>query len=343
MRPLAVAALGLAIGVTAFGLGVGQGAAPDPDEWATYVRRFVTMDGRVVDTGNRGISHSEGQGYAMLLAVANRDPETFAELWRWTRRHLQIRGDHLFAWKWDPAAPDPVADRNSAADGDILIAWALARAARLWGDPGHREAARAIAHDVLAQLVIQDGDHTLLLPGPQGFVHGDVVTVNPSYWVFPAFAELDGMAPSPLWAALTASGLELIERARFGPQRLPPDWLALDESLRPSPLFPPTFGYDAIRVPLHLVWAGIADERLLRPFVDWAGAAGGRPPATVDLLTGEVSPEAASGGARAVLDLARSALDGDPPALPRLGDDADYFAASLLLLSKLAHAERSAP
>ena len=29
--------------------------------WATYRRAFITSDGRVVDTGNAGISHSEGQ------------------------------------------------------------------------------------------------------------------------------------------------------------------------------------------------------------------------------------------------------------------------------------------
>jgi endoglucanase len=234
-------------------------------------------------------------------------------------------------------------DRNSAADGDILIAWALARAARLWGEPGHREAARAIANDVLARLVVRHGDLALLLPGPEGFVHGEVVTVNLSYWVFPAFAELDAVAPSPLWAALTASGLLLIERARFGAHGLPSYWLALGERLQPSPLFPPTFGYDAIRVPLHLVWAGLDDEDLLRPFALWGGTAGGRSPATVDLITGEHSPEAISEGARAVLALAGAAPGGDPPALPRLGDDADYFAASLLLLSKLAQAERSVP
>jgi endo-1,4-beta-D-glucanase Y len=38
------------------------------DGWRQYKDRFVTSEGRVVDNANGGISHSEGQGYAMLIA-----------------------------------------------------------------------------------------------------------------------------------------------------------------------------------------------------------------------------------------------------------------------------------
>jgi endoglucanase len=42
----------------------------------------------------------------------------------WTERTL-LRGDvALFAWRYDPRAPNPVADTNNASDGDMLIAWA---------------------------------------------------------------------------------------------------------------------------------------------------------------------------------------------------------------------------
>jgi hypothetical protein len=42
-----------------------------------------------------------------------------------------------------------------------------------------------------------------------------------------------------------------------------------------------------------------------------------------------------------VLTLTRIALGGEPAPLPRLQADMDYFSASLLLLAKLAYAERS--
>ncbi|MGH7860175.1 MAG: glycosyl hydrolase family 8, partial [Candidatus Binatia bacterium] len=80
-----------------------SGTAPDRAEWLAYRERFVTPEGRVVDTGNGGISHSEGQGYAMFLAVSFGDRAAFERIWRWTKETLQVRADKLFAWKWEPA------------------------------------------------------------------------------------------------------------------------------------------------------------------------------------------------------------------------------------------------
>jgi endoglucanase len=316
----------------------------DPADWRLYQSRFISADGRVIDTGNGGISHSEGQGYGMLLAVAFDDPDQFARLWHWTERHLKVRDDQLFAWQWRPDAPtgEAVADRNSAADGDLLIAWALARAAQRWGQEPYRAAARAIARDVLEKLTREAAGRRILLPGPQGFVHDGVATVNLSYWIFPAFAELAPIVPSPAWQELAESGVALLSTARFGPWRLPPDWLTLAEPLRPSAKFPPVFGYNAIRIPLHLVWGGIDARELLGPFLDHAAAHAPAPPATVDLVSDQSSAEPLSAGGQAILALARSAAGGGRAALPALTDDLDYFASSLLLLAKLAQRERFA-
>ena len=40
--------------------------------WESYKSRFMMADGRIVDTGNGNVSHTEGQGFAMLLAVAKK-------------------------------------------------------------------------------------------------------------------------------------------------------------------------------------------------------------------------------------------------------------------------------
>ena len=50
-----------------------HGMLPQKDAWRAYKARFVTAQGRVVDTANGLVSHSEGQGYGMLLAVAADD------------------------------------------------------------------------------------------------------------------------------------------------------------------------------------------------------------------------------------------------------------------------------
>ena len=52
--------------------------------WESYKSRFMMPDGRIVDTGNGNVSHTEGQGFAMLLAVANDDRPAFDKLWQWT-------------------------------------------------------------------------------------------------------------------------------------------------------------------------------------------------------------------------------------------------------------------
>ena len=70
------------------------------DGWRQYKDRFVTSEGRVVDNANGGISHSEGQGYAMLIAERLDDRPTFEAIWQWTQSNLLIRGDGLAAWRW---------------------------------------------------------------------------------------------------------------------------------------------------------------------------------------------------------------------------------------------------
>ena len=71
--------------------------------WAKYKTLFVQNNGRVIDNANGNISHSEGQGFAMIIAVGANDPVTFAKLWAFTRDNLAVRKDSLLAWKWTPS------------------------------------------------------------------------------------------------------------------------------------------------------------------------------------------------------------------------------------------------
>ena len=48
--------------------------------WERYKARFMMPDGRIIDTANGNVSHTEGQGFAMLLAVANNDRPAFDKL-----------------------------------------------------------------------------------------------------------------------------------------------------------------------------------------------------------------------------------------------------------------------
>jgi endoglucanase len=236
--------------------------------WSVFKQNFMTGEGRVVDDANNDISHSEGQGYGLILSEANKDRESFQRIWKWTEQNLRKRNDHLFAWRWvSNSVEGHVPDTNNATDGDLLIAWGLARGASAWADPGLRDSARDIARDVRQEMLRPSRYGPVLLPGEHGFDRSDGIIINLSYWVFPAFRDLSKIDPSPDWQLLEQSGLKLVEAVRFSPWRLPPDWLLLGpDSMKLPDGFEPVFGYNAVRVPLYLAWAGIEPAAYYAPF-----------------------------------------------------------------------------
>ncbi|MFN3919925.1 MAG: glycosyl hydrolase family 8 [Methylohalobius sp.] len=302
--------------------------------WSDYQARFI-QDGRVIDTGNGNISHSEGQGYGMLLAVAAKDRIAFDRLWQWTRVNLQVRQDRLFMWRRRPGTPLAEEDPNTASDGDLLIAWALIEAAKTWQDEALAQAAREILVDLKRTAIRTWQGKVVLLPGAFGFERPEALTLNLSYWVFPAFRRFAEEDPDPLWSKLIASGIELLHQARFGAFKLPPDWLETGEALKPWRERPPRFGYDAVRIPLYLIWSGYQNSDLLKPYASYWQAFGGFIPPWIDLEIGCVAAYPAPAGTQAIAALTRHKAGQSfwfrPPP-----PDQDYYSATLVLLSHLA-------
>jgi endoglucanase len=235
-----------------------------PQQWQPWRDRFATADGRIVDDANNNISHSEGQGYGLLLAVLALDRPTFTKIWSFTKTQQLLRDDGLVAWRWDPAASPHVGDANNASDGDILIAYALALAGESWTSPELTAAAQDLARAIGRVLVKRVDDRTVLMPAAKGFGPGerpDGPVVNLSYWIFEALPILAKLAPDADWGALADSGRNLLLASRFGPDQLPANWISL-HGAAPAPAlgFDPLFGYDAIRIPLYLVRAGLVDR-----------------------------------------------------------------------------------
>lgn len=312
-----------------------QACIADDEGWQLYRTRYID-GGRVLDTGNHGVSHSEGQGWGMLLAEANGDRQTFDRLWNWTHRHLQRSDTALFSWRYDPAASPPVQDANNATDGDLLIAWALLRAAQRWDAADYRNESARIRQAIAERLVREYAGLSVLLPGLQGFEQGDHLILNPSYLVMPAIRAFAALEPQAVWQRLLDDSRTLLDRARFGPYRLPPDWLALqaDGTLRPAAAWPARFGFDAVRVPLYLAWDGSPPgSAQLRPFAEFWSCCE-KPHAWVDLRSGELSPYPASTGVRAIATLIGEGSS--PIALPEKVENEDYYSMSLLMLARLA-------
>jgi endoglucanase len=319
-----------------------HGALADDQNWPIFKRKFISNGERVVDTGNADVSHSESQGWGMLFAESNGDRDAFQKLWEWTSTTLQ-RSDGLFSWRWSPKAAEPVADKNNAADGDILIAWALARAAKRWQEPRWLAQSKAIQGAVLDELTVEMQGRLILQPGAQGFTRKDRQVVNLSYYVWPAihdFAETVG--EQGRWRRLETDGLWLLDNSAFGTYRLPPDWLLVgNQEFKIADGWPPYFGFDAIRIPLYLAWRNDAG-RLGRFLSVWHLAKfAGKPPAWINLKDGSVAPFASSGGYEAVLAVTQFVADGlknNPPAASLIDAD-DYYSASLKLLSNMAARE----
>ena len=303
----------------------------------------------MVDTGNGSASHSEGQGWGLFCAATAGDREAFDRMLGWTGRTLRRRGDALHAWRYLPYAKLKVPDINNATDGDLFIAAALGRAARRWGSSAYAKAGAAIAQDVLRLLVRRSRGRTVLLPGTGGFVSDTTLVVNPSYYAFPALAELAVLAPSPQWDEIRRDGVALLEEGRFGRWMLPPDWLRVPDDasvpLAPAPPWPARFSFDAIRVPLYLAWARVPVPALMEAFVRyWSAFPPGEAPAWVDLSTDMTAPFPAGPGMTAVARLATTAdrRAEDLGMLPTVASAADYYDAALILLSRIAWRESGA-
>lgn len=305
------------------------------EDWTAYKDRFFRDDGRIVDTYT-GLSHTESQGTGMLFALEAGDRAAFERIWAFTRAHMR-RPDGLFSWRFDPAAAVPVSDPNNASDGDLLIAWALARAGRAFAEPALAGEAATLAQTIAASLIHGPPGRSLLKPAVAHFDRPDGLVVNLSYYVFPALLELAEMAPA--LGALAQDGVSLIEAARFGAHGLPPDWAVVsdDGAVRIWAERPARFGYEAIRVPLYLIWAGLDTPARLAPYASaWAGLdEPAPPPSWIDLNTGEAAPYPASNGFLAVRRLVEGRLGrAAPPIAPSPQDD--YYAMSLILFARMA-------
>lgn len=312
-------------------------AAP-ASAWEAWRQRFLQADGRVVDEGGgpdgRSTSHSEGQGWGLLLAQAHGDRAAFEAIETWTRRHLLIREDALMAWRGGDGRPT---DWRSATDGDLFRAWALLRAARDSGWGGARRA-HAVAQAIAALCLAPDpraADEPVLIPGAEWRPEGGRVPFNPSYVMPRALRELGMHAGLPSLVRAADHGETLLSELAGRPL---PDWVAIGAA-GPAPLPGKALvsGYDALRVPLYLSWSGIPDHpaaiRGRRDLLDgaWPGhAVVGRS------ADGQPTAQSNHAGFRSVARLAgggRVAPDGPTIAAQ------PYYPATLHMLAAVASRE----
>ena len=107
------------------------------------------------------------------------------------------------------------------------------------------------------------------MPGEKGFETKDGLILNLSYWIFPAFPAFEKVDSPADWHRLSDTGLHYIDKTDLGRWGLPPDFMLDVNPVKPAPNAKPWFGYDAVRIPLYLKWAGFGTRDRIKPYQDY--------------------------------------------------------------------------
>ncbi len=242
--------------------------------WSLYKQTFI-VNGRVVSWDEQGITTSEGQGYAMLRAVWSGDRPMFDRVWVWTKEHLQVRDDKLFAWKWK----GKVLSMNTATDADTDIALALILAARRFDQPAYEQEALAILTSIWDLELLHTDSHIYVTAGNWAR-YEDHPVIHVAYlapYAYEVFAAVDGGHP---WGRVIDDAYAtlhwLYDQERVA---LPPDIIYWNRTTQQLSLRHPAngrvseFSYDAFpifwRVALDAQWFNRAEGSLRTTMLDF--------------------------------------------------------------------------
>ncbi len=226
--------------------------------WAGYKMKFILADGRVIRPENNNDTVSEGQAYAMLLAVYLNDQNTFDKCFQWTEQNLSrtLPGssayggpDNLLAWHWVPGMGIKENKWNSASDADGDYAFALLLAYEKWGNSQYLSKALAVMQDILSKETYAptnlEQTHLLYLkPGNWGedviYSHQGIV-INPSYFSPYWYRKFNQYLSDTRWQMLIDGCYQILQSAAvsiknpnskdiFNGVGLMPDWAFVDNS-----------------------------------------------------------------------------------------------------------------
>lgn len=246
-----------------------------------------------IDEG-RPISVSEMQGYAMMIVayMAGHEPSArtiFNGLYNFYRDHPSQHSPDLMAWRQMDDCKSSN-DPNSAADGDIAIAYALLLAHRQWGS-GSTIDYRAEALSMIAAIRQHEMHPTSELIQMGDWVHpaypleyNAVRTSDFMPAMFKAFKRATGTAEWPETIESSYRLLNTMQLNHAPVTGLVPDFI-VDATTKPSPApagfngdyRAGTFAYNACRVPwlvgLDFLMSGEPrSKRFVQKLEDWITA-----------------------------------------------------------------------
>lgn len=234
-------------------------------DWEQFKSVYISSDGRVIDGSTpQMVTTSEGQSYALLLALIANDRATFDKVLGWTETNLS-NGDltaHLPAWLWGMQKDSKkmgVLDSNSAADSDLWIAYALAEAGRIWGDYRYKSLSYFLTTRILNEESVKIPTiGTVILPGKKGFKLNETSwRLNPSYLPLQIFRRFEVLYPAAPWHDIAQNSAEFLKQS--APNGFSPEWAVLNANnqITPDEKDSKIGGYNAIRVYL---WLGMLSD-----------------------------------------------------------------------------------
>lgn len=316
--------------------------------WALWKSRHLDPSGRVVDELQNGASHSEGQGYGLTLAAAMGDEQAASAIVRWTEDTLAIRDDGLLAWRWLPNRAQSIPDTNNASDGDLFFAWGCLRAGRRFDRPSLIERARDIASSLSERCLVPDprgNGRLLFIPAVEGFERDGSVIVNPSYAMPQALAELGSVTGEPELVQAARDSLTLL--SDLAAEGTTPDWIAVtSRGLAVDSILSDRTGYEAVRMPLFLIWSGFEQHPMVERHRTTLAATGPRPsqaPVVLERTTGEVVEWSGESGYHALMTMLGCGMRSNSNPffpVPPFGANQPYYPSTLHLMALAAQITR---
>lgn len=200
----------------------------------------------IKDIANNDV-RSEGQSYAMLVAVQMDMKAEFDKLWNYAASCMR-QGSNLFSWQMNPGACTAIST-GVAPDGDEYFAMALMLASRRWGDSTGIDYAAEAKKGLKAMANTSNG---VFKASPPVVTFGPYTNYSDPSYVLPLFysewACFD-TANAPFWNSATTFARTYFQRVTHPTTGLAP----YQSNFEGTSANGTNFNADAWRVPMNIM------------------------------------------------------------------------------------------
>lgn len=232
--------------------------------WQSYVKNFVTADGRTIDPRSPQIT-SRNQAFTLLRAALNNDEKTFDTVYNWSRQNLLLKDKNLFSTSYQTQFGSSSTDPDTSTDADEDTAYAMLIAYKRWKNPLYLKIAKAMIGDIWQYETVALKGQRILVAGTWTSQPGNAKFVmNPSYFAPYEYRIFDEVDSEHNWQKVIDSSYKYLDLCSSDSLQLsgdtaylPPNWCSISSAghLVPATNIDPNFAdysYDAIHIPWRI-------------------------------------------------------------------------------------------